>query len=181
MIDPAWYCVRTKPRREGRAVDSLTQIPAIGEVFAPQLLTLGHGFTKNKRVLVPLFPTYLFAYLTLAEAIVHLRRAIGVQDRPLLTFEGRPQVVPAEVITQVRSELIQDPFYGWCVLDKDVTGTAGRSASLTRGQRVRVDLASDSAWAGREGTFQELDGKKRVWALFEMIRVSLERSEVEPV
>ena len=54
-----WFCLKSKPRQEAVAVRNLKSVGEI-EVFFPRLRRTRRGHEKNKEVIEPLFPGYVF-------------------------------------------------------------------------------------------------------------------------
>ena len=90
----AWYALYTNPRSEARVARTLT---ARGfSVFLPLLPA-----RPNKHVR-PLFPTYLFLRCDLASVGLSTLQWISGLRR-VLSFGGRPAVVPEEAIQLIRA------------------------------------------------------------------------------
>jgi transcriptional antiterminator RfaH len=57
--DSFWFCIKSKPRQEAVAVRNLKSIGEV-EIFFPRVRRTQRGHEKNKEVIEPLFPGYLF-------------------------------------------------------------------------------------------------------------------------
>lgn len=90
--DREWYVVRTKPRREAYAQ---TQLARRGvETFLPRILEFGTG--SGDSVVGPLFPSYLFARISLLDQFSSVVWSPGV--RTLVGFGDTPAPVDDSVI-----------------------------------------------------------------------------------
>ena len=74
---PAWYCVRTKPKHEHIAAGNVRKRLAL-QVFHQQLRVQRHTQRGISRVTEPLFPCYIFVRCVLAENLDAIRCAYGV-------------------------------------------------------------------------------------------------------
>lgn len=144
----AWFVIRTKPRAEERAADSLRERSVIP--FLPCLLVRRRHGSRRWQALEPLFPGYLFArFAPHAEVIARIRWAPGVKH--VLGNEGGPMPVPEEVVQHLqerageRGYILPEPSFtpGMRVRIKNgpmahLEGIIERSAS--QAERVRVLL-----------------------------------------
>ena len=62
----AWFCVKAKPRQEAVAVRNLRALGPVELVF-PRIRRTRRGHEKNREVVEPLFPGYLFLRYDAAE------------------------------------------------------------------------------------------------------------------
>ncbi len=100
--EPAWFCVRTRPKQEKISAQTLRSDVGV-EVFSP--------FVRFKRargkgtmwVTEALFPGYVFAKFDYVEQMRHVQSTRGVTK--ILGFGGYPAVVPKEVIQAVRDSM----------------------------------------------------------------------------
>lgn len=97
-----WYCVRSKPKKERTAANSLASLHGL-EVFCPQIRF------RRKTVRGPvwfqeaMFPGYLFARFDLYEMKRAVSYAPGVLTIPV--FDDQYVPVPDAVIESLRNEL----------------------------------------------------------------------------
>ena len=98
--DPTWFCIKAKPRQEAVAVQNLRAI-GISELVFPRLRRTRKGHEKNKLVIEPLFPGYLFARFDPAEFQATIRSTRGVLH--LVSREGRPVDVAQAVIDELNA------------------------------------------------------------------------------
>lgn len=103
MIDavgPTWFCIKTKPRQEAVAVHNLRAV-GVGELVFPRLRRTRRGHDKNKVVVEPLFPGYLFARFDPMEFQSAIRSTRGVLH--LVSREGKPVDVEQAVIDELNA------------------------------------------------------------------------------
>jgi transcription antitermination factor NusG len=92
----AWYALYTKPNAEHRVAHALTTRGLTA--FLPLLVA------RPAERVVPLFPSYLFVQCDLAiTGISGLEWVPGLCR--VLSFDGKPAVVPDEAIEMIRAEL----------------------------------------------------------------------------
>jgi len=99
IIEPAWYCARTKPKHEHIAAASLQKKLGL-EVFHPRLRMERATQRGIIRVVEPLFPCYIFVRCLLAESMDSVRHAAGISS--LVHFGQRIPVVPDGAIEELR-------------------------------------------------------------------------------
>ena len=97
---PTWFCVKAKPRQEGVAAQNLRAVGVADLVF-PRLRRTRRGHDRNKVVVEPLFPGYLFARFDPAELQATVRGTRGVLH--LVSRDGRPVDVDAAVIAELHA------------------------------------------------------------------------------
>ena len=145
---PQWYVVYSKPAREAYAHDHLTRKGL--EVFFPRLelpaRLLGH------RMLVPLFPNYLFVRLRLPDDYYAVIWCPGV--RRLVSFNGFPAPVDDEAVEFLRQQATAD-------------GALTAHSTLTAGVQVQV---TSGPLAGLSGILQDPpDAKGRIRILMKLL------------
>lgn len=99
---PAWYCIKTRPRQERVAKRGLQTHVGI-EVFCPLL-----GFERVRRsgkvrVVEAMFPGYLFAKFSYAEHRRHVGSTNGVCT--VVSFGGVPAIVADEILAELRASV----------------------------------------------------------------------------
>lgn len=100
IAQPSWFCLKAKPRQEAVAVQNLRALGEIEIVF-PRLRRTRRGHEKNKLVIEPLFPGYLFARFDPAEFQTTIRSTRGVLH--LVSRAGRPVDVAQAVIDELNA------------------------------------------------------------------------------
>lgn len=128
----SWYVARTKPQKERLLEATLARLDV--QSFLPRIMVHRRG----KRVLEPLFPSYIFC------RVEHdtpdwpaIRWAPGLSY--FLGVDGSPTCVPDELVEYVGMGVDK-----WNSKD-------GSAQQLTRGDSVRV---SNGPFEGLEGVFQ---------------------------
>lgn len=96
----AWFCVKSKPRQEAVAVRNLQALGAVELVF-PRVRRTRRGHDRNREVVEPLFPGYVFLRFDPAELQGSVRSTRGVLH--LVAKEGRPVAVDPQVIAELRA------------------------------------------------------------------------------
>lgn len=147
-VDPAWYVVSIKPRREDFAASQLEQ-RAI-EVFLPRIVLSRRGET----VVRPMFPGYLFTRMVLRAQASRVTWAPGV--RRLVTFEDEAPEVPPSAIEFLRAQAGPDGLI------------VARPRPLPIGRRVRV---TNGPLSGLVGIIEDPpDARGRVGVLMDILR-----------
>ena len=103
MSEPSsapWFCIKSKPRQEGVAVRNLRALGEVEVVF-PKLRRTRRGHEKNKIVIEPLFPGYVFLRFDPQEYHGSVRSTRGVLH--LVSRNERPVEVDASVIEELRA------------------------------------------------------------------------------
>jgi transcriptional antiterminator RfaH len=118
----SWYVIYSKPAREAYAYGQLARKGL--EVFFPRLELPGR--VPAHRVLVPLFPNYLFARLQLPDEYYAVIWCPGVSR--LVSFNGFPVPVDDEIVEFLRQQATADG-----VLTAQSTLTVGTPVLVTSG------------------------------------------------
>lgn len=100
--EPAWFCIRSRPKHEHIVAAHLRQLPGV-EVFNPQLRFLRATKRGTARVTESLFPNYLFGRFVLPSSLDKIRYTSGVTS--VVSFGDRIPVVPDEVIEELRASV----------------------------------------------------------------------------
>jgi transcriptional antiterminator RfaH len=95
-----WFCVKSKPRQEAVAVRNLRSLGVVELVF-PRLRRTRRGHDKNREVVEPLFPGYIFLRYDAAELNGSVRSTRGVLH--LVAKNGQPVEVDVKVIDELRA------------------------------------------------------------------------------
>jgi len=149
-IQPQWYVVKTKARKESVAYEQLTRQNFV--CFYPQLLVRRKRNGRYIRVVEALFKNYLFVNLDLSlHNIAPIRSTRGVHG--LVRFGGNLTPVPEAIIRSLESRVDTDQ-----ILLTDVE-------QFRRGQKVSIELGS---FAGLEAIFCEPKGENRALLLINL-------------
>lgn len=154
--EPAWYCVRVRPKQEtvsSRMLRAETQI----EVFCP--------FIKFKRargqgtmwVTEGMFPGYIFAKFAFAEKHRHVASISGVSS--IVRFGGDPAIVPERIIEELRAHVSGEE-------------TIVIAQQVTPGAEVRV--VGGAMRGVRAVVSRVLPARHRVAVLLEMLGIERE-------
>jgi transcription antitermination factor NusG len=107
----AWFAVWTRSRHEGRV---LSQLEGKGvEAFLPTITRWSRWKDRKKRIDWPLFPGYCFVHIDPRDSLPVLKCAGVVK---LVSFEGRPAVIPEIQVEDVRTLVMSDLKYDPCPL-----------------------------------------------------------------
>jgi transcription antitermination factor NusG len=156
-----WYVAYTCSRHEKYLAQQCGQrgIPTFLPLYAVQR----HWKQRRAEVLLPLFPSYVFIRMALAERF----RVLALPGMvSLVSFRGQPAVVPETQIDALRKAV--------------ALGRAEPCAYLQFGKRVRV---TGGPLVGLEGIVQEVKNNLRVIVSFDWmsrsISISLNATELE--
>jgi transcriptional antiterminator RfaH len=160
-LEQNWYVAYTCSRHEKSLAEQCEQRGIT--TFLPLYAVQRHWKKRRAEVLLPLFPSYVFVRMALAERF----RVLSLPGMvSLVSIRGVPAVVPDAQIEPLR---------------KAVTlGRAEPCVYLQSGKRVRV---TSGPLLGLEGTVQEIKNKVHVVISFECMNrsvlISLDATEVE--
>jgi transcriptional antiterminator RfaH len=158
--EPAWYCLRSQPKREHIAAAHLRMLEGV-TVFCPRI-----RFKRATRqglvwVTEAMFPGYLFARFELSEMHRQVQYAHGVSG--IVRFADRYPAIEEEALAQLR----------------DHTGIAEvkeLNYGLSQGDQVKI---VQGVFAGLEAVVtQVLSAKERVKVLMDFLGRQME-AEVE--
>ena len=162
----AWYLVYSKPQQERVALENLSRQEYL--TYLPFLHTRKRYRGKRRTVVEPMFPRYLFVYLSNTDQDWGpIRSTKGVAH--LIRFGSVPARVPRDLVDALRSR--EDDF-GVQTLPEP---------SYRQGDRVRI---SEGPMAGYEAIFAATTGKERVLLLLEIAgtaaKVQVGAEQIEP-
>lgn len=100
MIQPAWYCARTKPKHEHIAAANLRKRLGL-EVFHPQLRVERSTQRGLVRTVEPLFPCYIFVHCAIQERLDDVRYTNGVST--IVHFADRIPTISDTVIAELKA------------------------------------------------------------------------------
>jgi transcription antitermination factor NusG len=95
-----WYAIYTKPRREKKTADLLTKKGIIN--YCPLNRRMRQWSDRKKIVLEPLFTSYVFVQVALAEIAI-VNETEGVMH--FVRWLGKPAVIKEEEISAIRNFL----------------------------------------------------------------------------
>lgn len=149
-----WYVVQTKPRLEEVASAHLRLLGA--DTYLPRMFESVRAGLHRQRRAVPIFPSYLFVEIDLAEHGIDARYTPGVRD--FVRSDGVPQPVAEHILDAVRERVgplgIYDP----------------PPRRYAAGERLRIE---EGPLRGVEVVFDhELSGTERVAVLLAEVRWS---------
>lgn len=156
-----WHVAYTCSRHEKYVAEQCKQHGIMA--FVPLYAVQRQWKQRRAEVLLPLFPSYVFVRMALAERfrILALRGMVS-----LVSFKGLPAVVPDGQIEALKKAVS--------------LGRAEPCAYLHSGKRVRVTAGP---LVGLEGIVQEIKDNVRVIVSFEWmnrsVSISLDATEVE--
>ncbi len=161
----AWYLIYTKPRQEKIAQSHLERQGY--RIYLPLTKQRKRYRSKWQEVIEPLFPSYLFIYLSSdTDNWKPIRSTRGVNR--LVQFGDTPMVVPNELIEVITGN--QDGE-GYIAIDIDAP---------QKGDPIRV---AEGSLEGIEGIFVENKGENRVIVLLNIVgnltRTALDVIQIE--
>jgi transcription elongation factor/antiterminator RfaH len=159
-----WYVAMTQPRQEELAVINLERQNFYS--FLPRQWVLRRHRSDYKRVLQPVFPSYVFVRLDLDhDRWRSINGTYGVAK--LLSFGEKPTCVPTSLVETLQLSTAPD-------------GSLVSKTRLCPGDSVRL---IDGPLADRLGVLETLDPKGRVNILLELLggnlRVRADASKIE--
>lgn len=151
---PAWYCVKTQPKRESVAAGHLRELEGV-EVFCPMLRY--RKATRRGKIwwVEALFPGYLLARFdltTMDRAVTYCHGVTG-----LVRFGAEVPPVPDAFVDALRDEVVRGG-------EKDTVVVAPR---LATGEEV--ELAHGPLCGARGTVLEILPAKDRVRVLLEFL------------
>jgi transcriptional antiterminator RfaH len=161
---PRYYVVHTKPRQEGRVIAHLALRAPSVEVFFPRIEVVRRHAGRRVAVLEPLFPCYLFVWMSLTPATFDaVRWTPGA--RRILGDGERPVAVPEEMVRVIQERM--QPL-----------GFVRVGLNLQPGCRVRI---RNGPFAGLEAIFERPTSRRdRVRVLLELLG-TLTPLEIDPL
>jgi transcriptional antiterminator RfaH len=155
-VEPAWYCVRVRPKQEAVSARMLRSEAGI-EVFCPFI-----RFKRARRggtmwVTEGMFPGYLFGRFAFAEHHRHIVSISGVST--IVRFGEQPAVVPDQIIAELKAHVTGDE-------------TIVIEQSIEPGTEVRI---VEGAYAGVTAVVSRLlPARERVAVLLEVLGMERE-------
>jgi transcriptional antiterminator RfaH len=152
--DVAWYIVQTKPHKEGSVESFLKGL--VPDVYLPRIVERVRAGPTMQRRVSPMFPSYLFARLSIESLGKTVRYAHGVRD--LVRFGGIAQAVGPEIIDAIRTRIGPQGIY------------EPPPARFQAGDRLRIN---EGPLRGLEVVFEcEMNGPERVAVLLAEVQLA---------
>lgn len=101
---PEWHALYTRHQHENTVAQAL--VSKGFEVFLPQYRAVHRWKDREKKLLLPLFPNYVFIHGGL-DRMLNIMTTPGVHS--LISWGSKPAVIPADEIEAVR-RLVESPF-----------------------------------------------------------------------
>ena len=95
-----WFCLKSKPRQEAVAVRNLKAVGNI-DIFFPRIRRTRRGHEKNKEVIEPLFPGYIFVKFNPEDSQGTVKSTRGVLH--LVSKNGKAVDVDHKVIDELKA------------------------------------------------------------------------------
>jgi transcriptional antiterminator RfaH len=95
-----WFCLKSKPRQEAVAVRNLKAVGDI-DIFFPRIRRTRRGHEKNKEVIEPLFPGYIFVKFNPEDSQGTVKSTRGVLH--LVSKNGKAVDVDHKVIDELKA------------------------------------------------------------------------------
>lgn len=95
-----WFCLKSKPRQEAVAVRNLKAVGDI-DIFFPRIRRTRRGHEKNKEVIEPLFPGYIFVKFNPEDSQGTVKSTRGVLH--LVSKNGKAVDVDDKVIDELKA------------------------------------------------------------------------------
>src|SRR5262245_45739503 len=149
-----WYIIQTKPHKEGWVESVLKAL--LPDVYLPRIVErVRAGRTMQRRV-SPMFPSYLFARLSIDYLGKTVRYTYGVRD--FVRFGGLAQPVAPEIVEAIRSRIGPEGVY------------SPPPARFQAGQRLQIN---DGPLRGLDVVFErEMNGPERVAVLLAEVQLA---------
>jgi transcription termination/antitermination protein NusG len=151
-IEPRWYAAYTRARHEKRVAQQLQG--KFVETLLPVYETVHHWRNGRARVVLPLFPGYVFVRIPLKDRMKVLEVPSVVH---LVGFNGQPAALPDAEIETLRSRLTNQV-------------QAEPRPYLTTGRRVHIKAGP---LAGVEGILMRRKQKYRLVLSVDLIKCSI--------
>ena len=103
----AWYIVQTKPHKEA-VVESFLRV-VVADVYLPRIIERVRAGPTMQRRISPMFPSYLFARLSIDSLGKTVRYTQGVRD--FVRFGGLAQPVAPEIVEAIRNRIGPEGVY----------------------------------------------------------------------
>lgn len=159
-----WYLIQAKPGQAKKAQQELENQEF--DTYLPEISVEKIVRGKRTEKLEPLFPGYLFIYLSTEESNWRpIRSTRGVAK--VVRFGDTPAIVPADAIANIRAQLKEQ----------------SAEAEFTTNTPVNI---TDGPFQGLQAIFHGYDGEQRAFLLLELLgkwqrlSIDLDKLEVKP-
>jgi len=157
-----WYLIQAKPGQAQKAQQELENQEY--DTYLPMIKVEKVVRGKRTEKLEPMFPGYLFIYLSTEESNWRpIRSTRGVAK--VVRFGDTPAVVPADAINAIRSQLREQ-------------------VATTELEAETAVSITDGPFKGLEAIFKSYDGEERAFLLLKLLgqwqRISIELDRIEP-
>jgi transcription antitermination factor NusG len=154
LPESQWFALYTRSRAEKKVFDELQKKKICA--FLPMRQTIRQWSDRKKKVLVPLFNSYVFIYISQKDHLPALQ-VNGVVR--FVTFEGKAVPIPTQQIEAIKAYIGEGaPDY----IESDLNLEAGVNIIITRGPMM-----------GLTGMLLDFHGKHRVKVEIEHVGQSL--------
>ncbi|MBD3225537.1 MAG: UpxY family transcription antiterminator [Caldithrix sp.] len=164
-----WYAIYTRPKHENKVYDQLVEKDI--EAFLPLVPRIRIWKDRKKKLMMPMFTSYLFAYFDYKNRfdVLHCKGVVKI-----VNFRGKPAVVPEWQISSLKRMLefpdqivvenyvrpgeivrvIAGPFFGMQGMVKEIRGTNRLVVSID-GIMQAVSVGIDTAQVERVKNVQD--------------------------
>lgn len=161
----AWYLIHSKPNQEAIAKENLERQGY--ETYLPMIPTRRRKRGKTIRVIAPMFPRYLFIYLSnQIDNWGPIRSTLGVAS--LVRFGTEPARVPADLVQKLKSQETEEGVH------------PVENYEFSEGEMVRI---AEGPFEGYEAVFSSQDANERVIILLKIAeqyaRLKIDSSSIE--
>jgi transcriptional antiterminator RfaH len=149
-----WYIVQTKPHKEAAVESFLRAI--VADVYLPRIVERVRAGPTMQRRISPMFPSYLFARLSMDSLGKTVRYTQGVRD--FVRFGGVAQPVAREIVEAIRDRIGPEGVY------------QPPPVRFQAGERLQIN---DGLLRGIEVIFErEMNGPERVAVLLSEVQLA---------
>jgi transcription antitermination factor NusG len=148
-----WYVVYTQPRNEKKCAESLREQNI--QYYLPLIKTIRQWSDRKKKVELPLFPSYMFVFVSQKE-YYDVLNVPGISR--YLFFEGKPATIRQKEIDQIKMLLNAD-------IDINVT-----AEKIQPGEMIEI---THGALRGVKGEMVAYKGERKVAIRIQQIDFSL--------
>jgi transcription antitermination factor NusG len=99
--EKSWYVIHTKPRNEKKVYEQIVNKEI--EVFLPLIQTVRYWSDRKKKLMVPLFPGYVFVNTDEEERIKAISNTYGALR--YVMYQKRPAVLSDREVTNIKLSL----------------------------------------------------------------------------
>ncbi len=96
-----WYVIHTKPRNEKKVFEQIIRKDI--EAYLPLIQTIRYWSDRKKKLMVPLFPSYVFVNASEEERIKAISNTYGAMK--YVVYEKRPAIITDSEIKNIKLSL----------------------------------------------------------------------------